>query len=103
MEQQKFEDLKKYIGNKIKISKDNLEEKSAGLSTLYFHCIDTYSAEFRLYKDMKIEAERIYGERYKFYAFNYDRQLKTKNEIDAHIWSDPEYYEYMKKLNFQES
>jgi hypothetical protein len=103
MDQTNFKSLKHYISTKIKLTKTNLEEKSASLSTLYFYCIDIYSDEFKIYKDMKVESENTYGKLYKKYAYANNIQLKTKNEIDAHIWSDEEYFEHMKKLNHQES
>jgi len=103
MDQQNFIKLKKYIESKIKLTKDNLEEKSASLSTLYFYCVDIYSDEFKIYKNMKVDSESIYGKLYKKYAYGYNIQLKTKNEIDAHIWSDEEYFACMKNLNHQEA
>jgi hypothetical protein len=103
MDQVNFKSLKHYISTKVKLTKVNLEEKSASLSTLYFYCIDIYSDEFKIYKDMKVDAESTYGRLYKKYAYGSNLQLKTKNEVEAHIWSDEEYFNHMKNLNHQEA
>ena len=104
MDDLKFKELKVFIANRIKIDlKDNLEEKAASLSTLYFNCVDIYSDEFRLYKDSKTNSEKTYGELYKYYTTQFNKTLKTKGEIEAYIWSDERYFNHMYKLNQQES
>jgi len=92
MNQSDFQKLKSFFELELKITEQNIMEKSIQLSNLYSKTLQIYSKELRILKMKKVDMEKTFGELYHKYKFNFDYQLDTKAEVENYIKSDDIYY-----------
>ena len=92
MTQVDFQKLKLFFENELKITEQNIMEKSIQLSNFYSKTLQIYSKELRILKMKKVEMDKTFGELYHKYKFKYDFQLDTKAEVETYIKSDDIYY-----------
>lgn len=92
MKSEHFQELKKRIESELKITPENVEEKSLQLSNFHTQCLQIFIKELGILKNKLIEKDKIYGQLYHKYKYNYQYTLETKNEVDAYIKADDLYY-----------
>jgi hypothetical protein len=93
MQQDAFDKLKKYVDQELKITEENILDKSIQISNLYNQFLKLYNKELFDFKNKLLEKDKIYGELYHHYKFKFDYNLDTKSEIDNYIRSDEKYYQ----------
>lgn len=87
---QKFKDL---VDKELKVDENNITSKSIQLSNVYTQFLKIYSKELKDLKAKQVERDKIYGELYHHYKFEYDHALETKAEIDTYVRKDPKFYQ----------
>jgi hypothetical protein len=92
MKSESFQEFKIKIEKELRLTEDNIEEKSIQLSNIYSNVLSIYSKELKIFKNMQIEKDKIYGELYHKYKFEFDYQLDSKSEVDSYIKSNELYY-----------
>jgi len=92
MTKDEFKKLKLMVEKSLKITHDNVTDKTISLSTLYANLIQVYSKEVKILKTKFHDKEKIYGDLYHHYKFNFQFQLDTKAEVEAYIKADNKYY-----------
>ncbi len=101
MTKEEFGYLQESADKYLTITKENIFDKSVSLSTFYSKCLSLYSHELIIYKNMNTEKENRYSKLYiKHKNSNADR--RNKSDVEPYIFSDEEYYHFLKQLNDQE-
>jgi hypothetical protein len=93
MKSDDFQKLKDKIEQELKITEDNVMEKSIQLSNLYSIILKIYSKELRFLKEKILDKDKIFGELYLHYRHKFDYNVETKAEAETYIKADPKYYQ----------
>ena len=97
-----FQLLKVEIEDSLKISKDNISEKSISVPYSHSKYINIFSREFKLFRDLSIKKDKLYGKLYHYYKFDFNYSLSSKTEIEPYINNNDEYYKLLLEMNEQE-
>jgi len=92
MTRDEFMKLKTLVEESLKITDDNVMDKTVSLSTLYARLLQIWSKELRILKIKGLDKDKVYGELYHHYKYKFNFQLDTKAEIEAYIKGDDKYY-----------
>jgi len=92
MKSESFQKLKIKIEEELKITPENVEAKSLQLSNFHTQCLQIFVKELQILKNKIIEKDKVYGELYHKYKYNFEYQLDTKGEIESYIKADDKYY-----------
>lgn len=79
------------VSSDLKITEDNVANKSLNSAYMYHQYLDLWLSELRELKTLCLEKDRIYGTLYEKYKFKGDYKLDSRNEIEAWIFADPVY------------
>lgn len=88
-----FSTLVKYTENKLKLTKDNVFDKSVEIVNAYTEYLNLYIKELKRYRELVIDKDRLYGTLYDDFRFNNNKALKSKTEIDPYIDSNKVFYD----------
>jgi len=102
MKVEDFQKLKDVVEKELKITDENVLEKSIQLSNFYAKFLQIYSKELKILKSLYHEKDKVYGKLYHHYKFEGDFQLDTKAEVEAYIKADDTYYKIALKYSQQE-
>jgi hypothetical protein len=103
MNEKSFEECRKKTSELLKITKDNIFEKSIEFLTLQILYHDTYIKEFKIFKDLSLEKDKFYSQLYTDNKTNNNLQLKNKSEVENYIFQNNLYYDKCIELNKQEA
>ncbi len=101
MDKQNFARLKEMTDKELVINVDNVMEKSLSLPNTYQKYLKIYIVELRKFKEIKSKVKWKYGKLYHHYSWDVDFKLDKKNEIEAEINGNDEYYDLVKLLDDQ--
>jgi len=94
MDDNDFQKLKKYTEKELKLTPDNVMDKSISLNNLFVHYQNLYVAERRKLKDINNTMKKTYSELYHYYKFEgFDFKLDSKSEIETYVFGDDKYYD----------
>ena len=93
MKMDDFQKLKDKIEQELKITDENVMDKSIQLSNLYSIILKIYSKELRALKEKQLEKDKVFGELYLQYRHKFDYNVETKAEAETYIRADPKYYQ----------
>jgi len=93
--------LKKKAGFDLTITEKNALQKTLEIPNLYSFYLSYFIKESMDLKKMKVNLEKLYGEKFKYYREDYSREL-NKGEIEFYIDADKEYHERNQEYQFQE-
>jgi len=93
MKTEDFQKLKDKIEQELKITEDNVMDKSIQLSNLYSMVLKIYSKELRALKEKQLEKDKTFGELYLHYRHKFDYNVETKAEAETYIKADPKFYQ----------
>jgi len=93
MKSESFQKLKAKVESELKITPENVEQKSLQLSNFHTQCLQLFVKELSILKKKLLDKDKIYGELYHKYKYNFDYQLDTKGEVEAYIKADDKYYQ----------
>jgi hypothetical protein len=65
--------------------------------------LDFWTDEFKAYKKLSIEFDKLYGEKYHYYQFDYSYKLDNVREIENAVKSDDDVYKKSLELADQET
>jgi len=102
MKTEDFQKLKDRIEIELKVTEDNVMEKSIQLSNLYSMVLKIYSKELKSLKEKKLEIDRCFGinyAKYKNEGYN-GRSVESIKEAEIYIFNDNQYYQL--KLEFSQ-
>jgi len=102
MKIEEFQKLKDLAESELKITEDNVMDKSIQLSNLYSRFLNIYIKELRILKEISVDKDKIYGELYDKYKFHFDYQLDGKSEIDTYVRKDDKFYQIALTYSQQE-
>jgi hypothetical protein len=96
-----FQKLKDLVEQELKLTQENVMDKSLQLSKFYIMFLKIQSKEKRNLEIKKLEKEKVYGELYHWYKFNvadknglkFEFQLGSISEIDIYVKSNPQYHQ----------
>lgn len=94
--------LKKEASDDLTITDANILDKTREAPYLFSKYLAYYLRESLILKKQKIELDKIYADRYKFYKEDYSREL-TKGDIEYYINKDESYYTKNNEYQIQES
>jgi len=97
-----FQKLKEKIENLLILTDDNVLDKSIQISNYYMKFLQIHSKECKDLKSKFHQREKIYGELYHQYKYNFEYSLDTKNEVEAYIKADDKYYKAALEYSQQE-
>jgi|WetSurMetagenome_2_1015567.scaffolds.fasta_scaffold448590_3 hypothetical protein len=97
-----FERLRKETIEKLKVSEENLCEKSIDFMTLSIIYYNLYIKELREFKDLITEKEKLYSTLYTANKQDNNLQLKNKSEVENYIFSNKMYYDFCLRYNKQD-
>ena len=83
----------------FKITPDNLYTKSIEMINAFPRYYDKYIMEYKAYRDLISDKDKLYGELYNKYRFNSNKELKTKSEVEPFVLSDESYYQLCLRVN----
>ena len=93
--------LKKKASLDLTITEKNALQKTLEIPNLYQIYLSYFIKESMDLKKMKVNLERMYGEKFKYYKEDYGREL-NRGEIEHYIDADKEYHEKNQEYQFQE-
>lgn len=95
MKTEDFQKLKDIIEQELKITEENVMDKSIQLSNLYSMILKIYSKELRALKEKKLEIDRCFGINYaKLKNEGYfGRNVESIKEAEIYIFNDNQYYQ----------
>ena len=93
MKSESFQKLKRKVEEELKLTDENVMAKSIQLSNFHNQIRSLYVKELHILKNKAAEKDKIYGELYHKYKYNFDYTLDTKGEVEAYIKSDDIYYQ----------
>ena len=102
MKSEDFQKLKLKVEVELKITEENVMEKSIQLSNLYANILQIYTKELKFLKTKGHEKDKIFGELYHHYKFNFNFQLDSKGEIESYIKADNTFYNIALEYSQQE-
>lgn len=100
MTNENLEKLKKHIEDVLRLTKDNVMNKTLELSGLYDNVLRLLIKELKIYKTLEIEKDELYGTLYHKYTKEFEYQLDTKYEVENYIFKDKLFVQ--KRLNIQD-
>ena len=98
-----YDRLRKLAEADIKITTDNVLQKSIDRPIIYHKYLDIFIVQTRKYRKMKIDVNQMYGQLYKKYKFDGNIALSNKSEVEAFINNDEVYIKLLHSLNIQET
>lgn len=100
MNQSELNKIKKDLEDDLKITDDNVLDKTKTVPHLYQKYLSVYIKESMLLKKLKSDLDEFYGLAFKK-LFEGDRKL-NKGEIDQFICAEKEYVNMKRQMEFQE-
>lgn len=97
-----FEKLKNITKTKMVLTNENIVDKSISIISYYHQYLNLYIDEYKLYKDLLVEKEKLYGVLYNDLRYNTNKDLKSRTEIEPFINSNDMYYKLCLRINDQE-
>jgi len=102
MNQDTFAELKDVTSKIFNITELNILDKTRSLSKTLQNYITLLVSELDELKDIKQQREYLYGQLYKFYKEDYNRELESKHEYENYIYSNDKYNTLSIEVNRQE-
>lgn len=93
MKTESYQKLKQKVEEELQLTDENVEAKSLQLSNFHNKIRNLFTKELEILKHKLIQRDKVYGELYHKYKYNFDYQLDTKGEVEAYIKSDNKYYQ----------
>src|SRR5210317_1690339 len=102
----KIEDFKRLIKlmeEEVKITDDNLLERSYRYPDTYMRYLAIFTNQLTELKSLEVRKKEMYGKLFKYYKYEDDRNWETKQEIESQIYSDKKYVDICVQYNEQEA
>jgi hypothetical protein len=103
MNQENFKLLKDQVKVDLEFNQENILQKSIGISNLHRKYLDFFITEFKLYKLLKSDLDKLYKEKYHFYKHEGKYQMDSFKEIEIYVKGDDDYYKASILVDEQES
>jgi len=101
MDSEKFAKLKKIIDKEVSFNEQNASEKVYLSSQYYQKYLDIYTNECLELEDLKLDMNKVYGERLHHYKYNHSYEWDSQAQLTAKIHSDQKYIDVAQKFNRQ--
>lgn len=102
MEKDIFLKIRKQIDEELKITSENIHEKSLLSPILASRYCNILILEKQVLNQLDEKKQKIYRKLYHKYKYDYEYSLKTKHEIETYVFSDDIYLEIVKQCKEQE-
>ena len=83
------------------IEENNLDDRLMTIPKHQHELFIRYVHESKHLGNTELKMKKLYGELYKYYKYNDDRNWDTKGEIESQIYADPKYQVLWREFNEQ--
>jgi len=91
--------LRSKVAVDLEIDKDNIKNEVASNCNKYHRYLELYQKENEVESKLQILKKRAYGKLYHKLKFQNNFRLKSKDEIEAYIYSDKTMIQIMNRIN----
>lgn len=103
MDREKFDKFRDKMSLLFKdIKQENLIQKSVDMMNEIHFCFNVFMKEYKVYKDMLVDKEKMYGELYLKFRYDNNQGARTKVEIESFIHCNEAYCDLCYRINEQE-
>ncbi|MFW6311151.1 MAG: recombination mediator protein UvsY [Nanoarchaeota archaeon] len=103
MNLEEFKALRNEVVNSVKIDEDKIDHIITKIPLLHSKYLRLYSTEFHKLKLLQIKIDKLYGDLYHYYRYEYDYSMDKKYEIETYINKDERYIKLRKGFAFQDT
>jgi len=102
MTEEEYLILSEKINTDLLITESNVLLKSIEIPQIYTFYLNHYRKTLKYYKELLVLKDKIYGELFHYYKYEFTHALDKKTDIEPYINSNEKFYKILIKVNNQE-